>query len=274
MTGMSNRRKILPPKSALPVRLIVSIVAILVVTFSAAPVWAQDAAAETARQNKSFLSVREMLAAGGTIGYVIMFLSFLMVALIVDACIHLRKSNFMPPGLAEEVHQLLSLQKFQEAQTVCQKHPGFLSRVLNAGLEEVPTGSYAAVEKAMEDAAVEQSARCSRRVEYLSVISTLAPMLGLMGTVWGMIVAFMEFELKANPQISELAPGIYKALVTTLQGLGVAIPAIGALAVFRSRIEDLTSESTLLAAHVFSDFRRGLMHRTRTAGRSAVSDKG
>lgn len=268
MTGTSIYRKLLTPSSAPGMRWIVSFLAVAIVILSETPVWAQEVVSETTRQNKSFLSVREMLAAGGTIGYVIMFLSFLMVALIVDACINLRKSTFMPPGLAEEIHQLLGAGKFQEAQAVCQKHPGFLSRVLNAGLEEVPTGSYAAVEKAMEDAAVEQSARCSRRIEYLSVISTLAPMLGLMGTVWGMIVAFMEFELKANPQISELAPGIYKALVTTLQGLGVAIPAIGALAVFRSRIEDLTSESTLLAAHVFSDFRRGLMHRTRAAARS------
>ncbi len=268
MTGMSSLRKILLRKSALPVHAIISVLVMILVLVSASPAWAQEAANESVRQNKSFLSIREMLAAGGTIGYVIMFLSFLMVALIVDACINLRKSNFMPPGLAEEIHQLIGAQKFQDAQAVCQKHPGFLSRVLNAGLEEVPTGSFAAVEKAMEDAAVEQAARCSRRIEYLSVISTLAPMLGLMGTVWGMIVAFMEFELKANPQISELAPGIYKALVTTLQGLGVAIPAIGALAVFRSRIEDLTSEATLLASHVFSDFRRALMHRSRAAGRS------
>ena len=76
-----------------------------------------------------------------------------------------------------------------------------------------------------------------------------------------MIVAFMEFELKVNPQISELAPGIYKALVTTLQGLGVAIPCIGGLAFFRSRIEDLATESTLLAAHVFADYRRSLQSR-------------
>jgi biopolymer transport protein ExbB len=120
----------------------------------------------------------------------------------------------------------------------------------------------------MEDTAAEQTARISRRIEYLSVISTLAPMLGLMGTVWGMILAFMEFEQKANPQISELAPGIYKALVTTLQGLAVAIPCIGALAFFRRRIDDLAMESTLLAGQVFADHRRSLQkRRTETAAR-------
>lgn len=209
----------------------------------------------------SFLSVREFLAAGGAIGYVIMFLSFLMVALMADAAISLRRTVFMPPGLAEEVHRLLAERKPQEARSLCMNHPGFLSQVLAAGLDECSSMAWPPIEKAMEDAAGDQAARVSRRIEYLSVISTLAPMLGLMGTVWGMIVAFMEFELKANPQISELAPGIYKALVTTLQGLGVAIPCIGGLAFFRSRIEDLATESTLLAAHVFADFRRTLQSR-------------
>jgi biopolymer transport protein ExbB len=132
---------------------------------------------------------------------------------------------------------------------------------------------YGPLQLAMEDAAGEQAARVSRRIEYLSVISTLAPMLGLMGTVWGMIVAFMEFELKANPQISELAPGIYKALVTTLQGLGVAIPCIGGLAFFRSRIEDLATESTLLAAHVFADYRRTLQAKRPPVSKDIASTR-
>ncbi len=228
-------------------------------------VYGQDANSAPAVEKtaRSFLNVRDMLEAGGAIGYVIMFMSFIMVALIIDYVLHIRRSSFMPPGLAEEVHQCLAEKKFSDGLQLCEKHQGFLSRVLHAGLEEAGTGNYSTVEKAMEDAAVEQSSRYFRRIEHLSVISTLAPMLGLMGTVWGMIIAFMEFELKANPQISELAPGVYKALITTLQGLAVAIPAIGSLAFFRSRVEELSTESTLLAAHVFSDYRRALQARRR-----------
>jgi biopolymer transport protein ExbB len=112
------------------------------------------------------------------------------------------------------------------------------------------------VEKAMEDAAAEQSARLLRKIEYLSVIGSIATMLGLLGTVWGMILAFMEFERKANPQISELAPGVYKALVTTLQGLIVAIPANVAFAYFRNRIDELVAQTSLMAEHVFADYKR------------------
>ncbi|MDA1230945.1 MAG: MotA/TolQ/ExbB proton channel family protein [Planctomycetota bacterium] len=211
----------------------------------------------------AFLSPRELLAAGGTIGYIIIFLSFLMVALIVDYLLTIRRTTFITPGLAEEVHKLLAERKLAEATKLCEKQPGFLGRVLFAGLQENQLG-FSAVEKAMEDCAAEQSARSYRRIEHLSVISTLAPMLGLMGTVWGMIQAFMEFEMKANPQISELAPGVYKALVTTLQGLAVAIPATGALAFFRSRVEELSMEAALLASHVFADFRRATQLRRKT----------
>ena len=87
-----------------------------------------------------------------------------------------------------------------------------------------------------------------------------------------MILAFMEFETKANPQISELAPGVYKALVTTLQGLGVAIPATAALAFFRSRVEELSMEATMVVSHIFADFRRTTQLRKKTRSSSDGDD--
>ncbi|MEO2019149.1 MAG: MotA/TolQ/ExbB proton channel family protein [Fuerstiella sp.] len=215
------------------------------------------------------LSLNDMLRAGGSVGYLIVLLSLVMVALIADHVMNIRHSTLIPPGLAEEVHRCLSEGKIDEAKQLCQEHPGFLSRMLHAGLEE--TGlSYTAIEKAMEDAAAEQSARLFRRIEYLSVIATIAPMLGLMGTVWGMIQAFLEFEQKANPQVSELAPGIYRALITTLLGLGVAVPSLSAFAIFRNRIDELAAEATLLAEHVFADYRRALQTRRKNRERSAT----
>lgn len=230
---------------------------------------AQDSPAaqpDTQAAQASFLTVREFLAAGGAIGYVIMLLSFVMVALIADAAVSLRRKQFIPPGLAEETHRLLSERKLTEARSHCLRTPGPFSQILLAGLEEVPGGMWPPVEKALEDAAAEQLVRSGRRIEHLSVISTLAPMLGLMGTVWGMIVAFMEFEVKANPQISELAPGIYKALVTTLQGLAVAIPCIAALAFFRSRIDELSSDALAAAGKTFADYRRQVQNRRSSTG--------
>jgi biopolymer transport protein ExbB len=221
---------------------------------AASTVCAADAAPAEPPARK-MMSLGELFDAGGTIGYLIIGLSVLMVALIVEHLFSLRRTALIPPGLAESIHHHVGLRHFEEARQQCQFQPSFLAYVLAAGLRETDLG-YAAVEKALEDAAQEQAARLYRKIEYLSVIGTLAPMLGLLGTVWGMILAFMEFEQKANPQVSELAPGIYKALVTTLQGLCVAIPALAAFAHFRNRIDQLVADGALTSEAVFADYKR------------------
>jgi len=200
-------------------------------------------------------SLPDLARAGGVIGGIIAFLSICMVALIVEHLISIRRSVLMPPGLAEDVHRAISQGQIEEADNVCNERPSFLGQVVSAGIVEINMG-YPAVEKAMEDSATQQAARLFRKIEYLSVIGTIAPMLGLLGTVWGMILAFMEFESKANPQVAELAPGIYKALVTTLLGLSVAVPALASFAIYRNRIDELVAQASLLAEHVFADFKR------------------
>ncbi|MFM8728446.1 MAG: MotA/TolQ/ExbB proton channel family protein, partial [Planctomycetaceae bacterium] len=84
--------------------------------------------------------------------------------------------------------------------------------------------------------------------------------------VWGMIVAFMEFEFKSNPQISELAPRLDKSLVTTLQGLAVAITCIAGLAFFRSRIDELSADALAAAGKTFADYRRQTQNRRSNSG--------
>lgn len=249
--------------------LVFCVAAIILLQTANAFAFQESAVADNVAQQqagKRDLGLREMLQAGGAVGYLIVLLSLVMVALIADHVMNIRRSTIMPPGLAEEVHRCLGERKIEEAKKRCEEYPSFLSRVLKAGLDETG-GSYNIVEKAMEDAAVEQSARLFRRIEYLSVIGTIAPMLGLMGTVWGMIQAFLEFEQKANPQVSELAPGIYRALITTLLGLGVAVPSLSAFAIFRNRIDELAAEGTLLAEHAFADYRRAIQSRRKSRER-------
>jgi biopolymer transport protein ExbB len=224
---------------------------------------------ETAREQEP-LDVQWLIRAGGGIGLVTIGLSVAMVALIVEHLITIRRGALMPGGLAEEVHRLLLEGQFREAQEVCHNHPSFLGHVLAAGVSEAEL-DYSAVEKAMEEAAIEQSARLFRKIEFLNVIGTLAPMLGLMGTVWGMILAFNTFQFSTNPQVSELAPHIATALVTTLFGLLVAVPAIAAFAMFRHRIDELVAESSLLAEHVFADYKRNLILRKKAAGKKSRS---
>lgn len=247
----------------------IGVLIVLTVALEAPLLLAADPA-PAAPAGPKMMSLSQLFEAGGTIGYIITGLSFLMVALIVEHLISLRQNALIPPGLADSIHHHLGLRHFEEARQQCQFHPSFLAYVLAAGLRETDLG-YQSVEKALEDAAVEQSARLYRKIEYLSVIGTIAPMLGLLGTVWGMILAFMEFEQKANPQVSELAPGIYKALVTTLQGLCVAIPALAAFAHFRNRIDQLVADGSLTAEAVFADYKRIALSEPRTERAKASS---
>lgn len=218
------------------------------------------------------LNVRGLLEAGGAIGYVIIALSVAMVALIVEHLLSIRRSVLMPPSLAEPCRELLAAGQLAQAEQLCREQVSFLGSVVSAGLQEAPVG-YEAVEKAMEDAAQEQAARLFRKIEYLSVIGTLAPMLGLMGTVWGMIQAFGEFSDKANPQVAEFAPGISHALVTTLMGLCVAIPALGAFAILRNRIDEYVAESSLMAEHVTQPLKQTLKLRARAAREARTASR-
>lgn len=213
----------------------------------------------------------ELLRTGGVVGGLIFLLSLTMVYLIIEQLLSIRRSSLMPIDLAKGVHKNLTERKLPEAQQQCQMQPCFLSNVLSAGLSVVDFG-YQDVEKAMEDTATEQAARLFRKIEYLHLIGTLAPMLGLLGTVWGMITAFMEFESKANPAVSELAPGIYRALVTTMMGLTVAVPAFAAFAIFRNRIDELVAEASLTAEHVFVDYRRDEARRKKKAKAKGSDD--
>lgn len=209
------------------------------------------------------VDVKGLLQAGGTIGWVIVALSVAMVALIIEHLLSIRRGSLMPRGLAEELHQLIAAGQYPQADAHCRQRPSFLGFVVSAALQEIGLG-YNAVEKSMEDAAAEQAARLFRKIEYLSVIGVLAPMLGLMGTVWGMILAFGEFAQNASPQPTDLAPAISLALVTTLQGLVVAVPALAAFAWFRSRVDEYVAETSLMAEHVVSPLKRALIEKRRS----------
>lgn len=251
----------IPPEAAGPLPRGSALVLILIL-FLSTPTHAQDnnevaAENEPPRPAAQPLNIDfvQLFHDGGAIGYIITVLSLAVVALAIEQLLTIRRGTMIPRGLPEEAHRLIAAGQFKAAEELCQSRPSLLSYLLLAGLKEVGLG-YHAVEKAMEDAAAEQSARLMRKIEYLSVIGGVATMLGLLGTVWGMILAFMEFERKANPQISELAPGVYKALVTTLQGLIVAIPANVAFSFFRNRIDELVAQTSLMAEHIFADYKR------------------
>jgi biopolymer transport protein ExbB len=202
----------------------------------------------------------EILFSGGIVGIIIMLaligLSLTAAYLVFDNILSLRKTDLLPEKLAADVRAALSHGKLAEAEQACQGQPSLLAFVLNHGLSEAE-GGWSEVEKALEESLAEQAARLYRKVEYLSVIGSLAPMLGLLGTVVGMLLAFQEVATsQGKAGAADLAEGIYQALVTTVVGLIIAIPALGAFAVFRNRVDGLIAEAAYMVQHAFAPLKR------------------
>ncbi len=201
----------------------------------------------------------EILFSGGILGIIIMLAligtSLTAAYLVFDNILTLRKAELMPPQLAEEVRSALTAGQTPQAQAACQARPSLLAFVLNHGLGEVEAG-WSEVEKALEDSLAEQAARLYRKVEYLSVLGSIAPMLGLLGTVTGMLLAFQTVALKPGAGSAELASGIYQALVTTVVGLIIAIPSLGAFALLRNRVDQLVAEAAYLVQHAFAPLKK------------------
>lgn len=207
------------------------------------------------RQASSFWQI---VRASGVIGLVILALSVAGLALVIEHALTIRRPMLMPPAVVDEIKSALAAGQLGRLGQSPQLASCVLGRVVASGIEELEFG-WASAEKAMEEALTEESARLYRKVEYLSVIGNLAPMLGLLGTVVGMIVAFREVaETQGAARAADLAQGIYLALVTTVEGLLVAIPALAAFAFFRNKVDALTAEVALTAEKLLAPVRRQL----------------
>lgn len=219
----------------------------------------------------------EIVFSGGWAGVTIMILiilcSIVALALAAEQFLSLRGSVLMPHGLRERVQQQLSTGNLKGAFQACEAQPSFLGFLLRVSLAEAESG-WTAVEKALEDATAEQTARLMRRVEYLAVIGSIAPMLGLLGTVVGLTFAFHEVaSTQGVARAADLADGIYHALVSTVAGLIVAIPSMAMYAALRNRVDQLAAEAAYAALHALGPVKRILLS-SRAAPPSSQSSAG
>lgn len=219
---------------------------------------AQDASTDTPPPPSTGLW--DIIFSGGWVGFAILLfllaLSMTAAYLVFEHLMTLRAKELMPAGLATQVRELLSSGRVAEAAATCRRQPSFLSDVLLSGISELD-GGWSSVEKSLEDSTAEQAAGLFRKIEYLSVIGNIAPMVGLLGTVIGMVIAFQQVATTQGAAgAAELAEGIYQALVTTVGGLLVAIPSLGAFAIFRNRVDQLVAETAHTALGVFKPLKR------------------
>ena len=199
-----------------------------------------------------------MVRASGVLGIVMLAMSFYLIALIAWMSFEYRRSIAMPAKLVDDLAEMLAARQYTEAFQKVSADKSFLARVLAAGVRKLPGGTAPAL-RAMELANDDATMAMEHRTTYLATVGTLGPMLGLVGTVYGMIESFRAIATAgASPQASELARGISTALFATLEGIGISIPAIFFHAVFRNRIARISLEAATAAESLLEAFAPGV----------------
>jgi len=198
------------------------------------------------------LLVYYIKALGATFVIVFVALSFALVGLLVMCFLQLRRAVLMPPDLIEGFEIHLDKKEFQQAYELAKADDSYLGRVLSVGLVKLQVGRQQAFD-AMRETQAEEAMQLEHKISYVSLIGALAPMFGLLGTVSGMVSAFTVIAQSATqPKHHELASGISQALVTTLIGLWIAIPAVACFSLFRNWLEQLNSDVDTEAVRLIS----------------------
>ena len=198
-------------------------------------------------------ALRWFLEAAGPIGVFLLFISVYLVQLVIRLFMEMKVSEAVPPDLVERLETSIKERKFQEAYDACRDNDSFLARLVRTGVANLPNGRPEAKE-AMSVTAEEIVTGMEQRVGHLAVIGQLGPLIGLVGTLIGMIMSFQEIAMAAGaqPRPDKVAEGISTALVITLLGISLSVPAIFFFNLFRNRMAMMRMESTRVADRVIS----------------------
>ncbi len=208
------------------------------------------AQATTAIEPAQGTSLLQYLEKGGVIGWIIVALSVVALGLVVVHSIQIRRAALLPPPQVAALNDMLSAGRADSALEYCMmaENDSFLTRILSPGLTRFLKSPFGAFEikTAIEEAGAEQTARLYRTTDGLGIIGTIAPLLGLLGTVKGMIGAFDSVATSAVNDANfreTIAGNISLALITTMEGLVVAIPCVILFTIFRNRIDAIGAEA-------------------------------
>jgi biopolymer transport protein ExbB len=213
------------------------------------------------------LVVHIIKSAGWVFGPILFAVSLCLVALIILLAMDLRMGVAIPPYFVEEFTDTVNKRKFKEAFEISRSDSSYLGRVLTAGMGRLQYGIDDAREAAFNTV---ESIKASKEqlITYLATIGTLGPMLGLVGTVFGMIKSFLVLAIPgARPEASKLAEGISHALVVTLIGIALAVPAIFFHAFFRNRLIRIAMDTSNIA----DDLLTQMYHNSRRPASTAAA---
>ncbi|MFM7073994.1 MAG: MotA/TolQ/ExbB proton channel family protein [Planctomycetota bacterium] len=214
---------------------------------------APAAPAATPASQKSYLRwTYEALGWRYTLAFLI--LSFAFFTLLIMNILQVRRSNICPIQLVEAFEAQVNEKQMQAAYELAKNDPSVLGKCLAAGVEKIQGGVDAGM-KAMTEVGEDENMRMEHRLGYMALIGTIAPMVGLLGTVDGMVASFSVIASSTStPKPSELATGISMALVTTLAGLVIAIPALMVFNLQKNYAMRLMFETGLNGENLLQEF--------------------
>jgi biopolymer transport protein ExbB len=219
----------------------------LLLFYGVGPVLAADDSGKAAEAPEQISTLAWLVNCSGVIGAVILMLSIYFVATVIKLFMELREPVAAPPALLVQFENLLRERNFRQMYNDLKQSGSFLGTILAAGMSELPNGLPEARET-LDRASDAETISMEKSISMLAVLGTLGPMIGLLGTLKGMIAAFSQIaqsdvQIKAN----KVADAISQALVLTFEGVLLSVPAIFFFALFRNRIATLSANITLQA---------------------------
>lgn len=212
-------------------------------------------------------SLLDILWESSWIGLVIGILSFAMLGLVIEHFTSIKDDKLIPADFVAALQTTIDEKKYQDAMQLCEASDNYISRIMQVGLSEIRYG-YEAMTGSMSAIGEEEAIKLTQKIGYLSLIGTLAPMLGLLGTVVGMIKCFKTISEAPVTSARLLAGGIYMALVTTVMGLIVGIPALFFYSFFQDKVTNIGLEAGAVCEELIRRFKP-----VKVAGAEVVSPR-
>ena len=200
-------------------------------------------AQEAEPEGKSLL---ELFETTGPVGYLMVLCSMIGTALVIEHAVNLRREKLAPAPLVQDLQALIDEEQYDEAIELCDQEGGYMSNLVGSALRMRHAG-YEEMIAGLEAAANEESVKLQTKISYLSLIGNIGPLLGLLGTVTGMISSFQVIEHLKAPTPGDLAKGVYESLVNTTMGLFIGIVFLTAFFFFKNKVTKLTLSINLQA---------------------------
>jgi biopolymer transport protein ExbB len=193
--------------------------------------------------SKSWL---ELFETTGPVGYLMLACSIAGTTLVIEHLVTLRREKLAPAALAADLEALIEEEDYEGAVALCDENPCYLGKVVGSALRMRDAG-YQEMIATLEAAASEESFKLNTKISYLSLIGNVSPLLGLLGTVTGMISSFQVIETLKAPTPGDLAKGVYESLVNTTMGLFLAIVFLTLYFVFKNKVSKMSLSVNLQA---------------------------